>query len=259
MDGFRWTLVGGDGCLNLYFSSWRLDTRSRFVAAMAAVTVLGVLTEGIARLRHDVSKRHRRALAAAASQSSSSTAPAGPSSSARHGRRRAATRLWYLLTFLHGMNALGAYLLMLATMTYSLELLLCVIGGLVAGYWYFGGDSYTHAGSPCCAFLDDNNGDDDGTVVTQVLGFLTGGSDDEDDSDGDEDDRRHGDDDDDANVEADYEDDDDDGGGVSPGRGLHGSRHDDPDAQFRAGLSDLSHITSGSTATTGGVSCCSGS
>jgi hypothetical protein len=70
------------------------------------------------------------------------------------------------------MNAFSAYILMLATMTYSLELLCCVIVGLMTGYWIFGGDSYTHAGSPCCAFLDDDENNtnpddrDDGTVMT---------------------------------------------------------------------------------------------
>ena len=45
---------------------------------------------------------------------------------------------------------------MLATMTFSLELLFSVIIGLVIGYATFGGDEYSHVTTnPCCAFLED--------------------------------------------------------------------------------------------------------
>lgn len=163
MDGFQWTLKGKGGCLNFYFPSWTLDTVSKFVTAMIVVVLLGIITEWIARLRHDVSKHHRRMVVVGR-------------------RRRVSDRLWYLQTALHGMNALCAYILMLATMTYSLELLCCVISGLVIGYWIFGGDSYTHAGSPCCAFLDDDcdgsNNRDDGTVLTSefLSTYVDGGN-----------------------------------------------------------------------------------
>lgn len=56
-----------------------------------------------------------------------------------------------------------AYVLMLATMTYSLEILICVISGLMIGYFVFGGDLYNHAGSVCCQFLED---DDDRTLAS---------------------------------------------------------------------------------------------
>jgi Ctr copper transporter family len=165
MDGFQWTLKGKGSCLNLYFASWTLDTVPKFVVAMVIVVLLGIVTEWIARLRHDVSKYHRRRMV-------------GQLLQRRPGRRhqqqptgRISDKIWYIQTLLHGMNAFSAYILMLATMTYSLELLCCVILGLMIGYWVFGGDSYTHAGSPCCAFLDDDNNDsssnrDDGTVMT---------------------------------------------------------------------------------------------
>jgi hypothetical protein len=45
---------------------------------------------------------------------------------------------------------------MLATMTFSIEFLLCVIIGLVIGYVIFAGDTYSHVTTnPCCAFLED--------------------------------------------------------------------------------------------------------
>ncbi len=211
MDGFQWTLRGKGSCLNFYFPTWTLDTVPKFLAAMATVVLLGIFTEWIARLRHDVSRYHRRA-AATASRS-----------------RRGAGRVWYLQAALHGLNALTAYVLMLATMTYSLELLLCVISGLVAGYWAFGGDSYTHAGSPCCAFLDED-GDDDTVVGT---GFLTayfvggGGADDDDDEN---DGTMHG------------NSDDPDGTAAASGTQRGG-----------AGADDLNYVP---TVTAGGDSCC---
>jgi hypothetical protein len=59
---------------------------------------------------------------------------------------------------------------MLATMTYSLEFLCAVVFGLMTGYFIFGGDSYKHAGSPCCTFFDD----DDVTVAAMTVNSVGG-------------------------------------------------------------------------------------
>lgn len=118
---------------------------------MMCVVVLGIVTECIGRVRHDVNKKARRI---------SST-------------QRQRHRLWYLQTALQGANALMAYVLMLATMTYSLEILICVISGLMIGYFVFGGDLYNHAGSVCCQFLEDNDNDDgERTVVATMTGAI---------------------------------------------------------------------------------------
>jgi hypothetical protein len=163
MDGFQWTLKRQSTCLNFYFPSWTLNSTTKFVAAMICVIVLGVITEAIGRLRHEVNKKARR---------TTST--------------RQWNRLWYFQTMLQGANALMAYILMLATMTYSLEILGCVILGLMIGYFIFGGDLYKHAGTICCQFLEDE--DEDGTVtsMTGTLLRTLANVDDDDEEDGDD-------------------------------------------------------------------------
>lgn len=99
---------------------------------MLGIFGLAALTEGISRVRHQLFKKAR-----SASQDEHS-------------------KYSLLQTSLHGLHALMGYMLMLATMTFSLELFFSVILGLVFGYVLFGGDEQTHvATNPCCAFLED--------------------------------------------------------------------------------------------------------
>lgn len=126
--GFHLSLKGGQSCLNLFFSSWTLDTRGKFVGAMFGVIFLAVLTEGISKLRFLAQVNL---------------------SSSRH------RRLW-IITFLHGLQAFVGYLLMLATMTFSIELFFCVLVGLGSGYAIFYNENDTHVTTnPCCNFIQD--------------------------------------------------------------------------------------------------------
>jgi hypothetical protein len=134
MDGFRWALKRGQPCINLYFPGWTLNTGGKFVAAMIGVTLLAILTEAISKFRHNLSK-----------QAKYSTMT-----------RTEARKFRLTLTGLHGIHAMTGYTLMLATMTFALEFMVCVISGLVIGYAIFGGDTYSHVTTnPCCAFLED--------------------------------------------------------------------------------------------------------
>jgi hypothetical protein len=134
MDGFRWGLKGGgQPCVNLFFPGWTLDTQAKFSGAMIGIALLAVLTEGISKLRHNMNKKGRREVM-----------------TLKQARRFRAAQ-----TGIHGLHALIGYILMLATMTFCLEILFCVILGLVIGYVAFGGDSYNHVANPCCAFLED--------------------------------------------------------------------------------------------------------
>jgi len=133
MEGFHWALKGGHNCINLYFRDWTLDSVGKVWAAIVGVAVLAILTEGISKLRHLLSRKRRRAESTLKIR-----------------------RIALLQTGLHGIHALTGYILMLATMTFSIELLLSVIGGLMVGYVMFGGDTYRHVTTnPCCAFLED--------------------------------------------------------------------------------------------------------
>jgi len=126
MDGFRFSLREGAPCLNLYFPGWTLDTREKFLIAMAGVVAMGVLTELISRLRFRV----QRGLTAGS-----------------------LCKRW-IITGLHGFQALVGYVLMLATMTFSFEILACVILGLALGYAIFYDEDDTHVTTnPCCNFI----------------------------------------------------------------------------------------------------------
>ena len=129
MDGFHWSLKGESSCINLYLSSWTLDSWWKFILGMLGVMVLGICTEGVARVRRGVADRARNA---------------------------ASNEHWkYSLhqTGLHGLHALSGYMLMLATMTFSCELMLAVVVGLMIGFYKFG-DATLNTSSPCCAFLE---------------------------------------------------------------------------------------------------------
>ena len=126
MEGFRVSLKGNQPCLNLYFSGWTLDSRLKFVSAMFGILVLAVATEGISKLRFLMSRRLK------------------------------GSRKRWTVTCLHGLQALVGYLLMLATMTFSVELLLCVIVGLGLGFAIFYDDDDNHVTTnPCCNFIQD--------------------------------------------------------------------------------------------------------
>jgi hypothetical protein len=134
MDGFRWALKGGQPCINLYFASWQLNVAYKMILAMIGILLLAVGTEAISKYRHTLSTRAK-------------TTPA---------HSRAAQTLRTTQMGLHGLQALTGYILMLATMTFALELLCSVILGLVIGYAVFGGDQYSHVTTnPCCAFLEE--------------------------------------------------------------------------------------------------------
>eukprot|EP00980_Cylindrotheca_fusiformis_P004627 scaffold990_cov108-Cylindrotheca_fusiformis.AAC.4 len=134
MDGFRWSLKEGASCLNLYFPGWTLDTKGKVVGAMFGVLFLAMFTEAISKFRHTLSTKARNV-----------------STSQKERKKLAVAQ-----TLLHGLHAFVGYIVMLATMTFSLELLICVVLGLTFGYVIFGGEKYNHISTnPCCAFLED--------------------------------------------------------------------------------------------------------
>jgi Ctr copper transporter family len=153
---------------------------------MISTVALAVAVEGIAKLRHvavrAATSAHRRPLSLHR-----------PSQSGGGGRNmRSGSSYWwhslynrrvvlrYSIPLLHGLQAFSGYILMLVTMTYSIELLLCVVLGLTLGYYIFFvrsiGSSVPAPGSspvlqreetvhllqhvatnPCCDFLQDTS------------------------------------------------------------------------------------------------------
>jgi hypothetical protein len=146
MDGFRFSLQGNQPCLNLFFPEWTLDSKAKFYGALVGIFLLALVVEAISTFRYRIvqvaKKAHRR-----------SEGTAGTSS------RTSVVCLRLSVTVLHGVQGLLGYMLMLATMTFSVELLAAVVLGLALGYGFFFQRAEAlgrlHVTSnPCCSFLE---------------------------------------------------------------------------------------------------------
>jgi len=216
MDGFHMTMSGGHQCLNLYFPTWTLDTRPKFLGACTSILLLSFLTEGLSKLRYKItasskksstrsssSRRRRRNQQQQQQQNNNDRSDNSVIISDNTTEEVAATTSTYsywinrcsnflfglnkrlvhlMISVLHGVQALLGYILMLAGMTFSIELLLSVIIGLGIGYAVFFSndtDFENHVTTnPCCNYMQDeaneiptqkNNGgsisDDDNTSM----------------------------------------------------------------------------------------------
>lgn len=147
MVGFCFAMAGNQPCLNLYFSSWTMDTRFKFVVCLAFVFLLSFATEGVSKYRYTLTAARR---------------PSG-----RHARR---TRQ-IVISSLHGAQAFLGYIVMLATMTFSVEILFSVVLGLSAGYYhYFAGEIGLEGHvttNPCCNYMQDENKDHEQAQLLQ--------------------------------------------------------------------------------------------
>jgi hypothetical protein len=109
MSGFQWSLVGhtpGD-CLNYFAPAWKLDDRGKFQGAMVYTVLLGLLTEGSHALQVVLQ-------------------PYVP------------PRLRHVVnSLLYGLQRFMGYTIMLVSMTYSWELFLSVLVGVMLGRLLF--------------------------------------------------------------------------------------------------------------------------
>jgi hypothetical protein len=115
MDGFTSVVTEKDGstaCLNLLFTDWTLDSETKYVVACVGVFFLAVLTEALTLIRSLVTK------------------------AAKHSALPSLVSL-IGLSFLYGAQTMLGYMLMLAAMTYSVEIFACMIAGLTVGYALF--------------------------------------------------------------------------------------------------------------------------
>ena len=144
MDGFRWVLSftgePQESCLNLFFTTWTLDTKTKFYIAMGGNILLGIAVEGFSSIRKLAFKKMNQ-------------------------NKFGNPIKTVIASLLHGVQAFMGYMLMLSAMTYSMELLLCVVTGLSIGYGMnHGGGSAPPDGfkDPCCDF------DEDGMPITNA-------------------------------------------------------------------------------------------
>ena len=117
MNGFASAFAKRNTCLALYFDAFTLDTAVKFIIAMFGVLVLGILAEALVAFRRS---RAEKGLA---------------------GRFEAAVG--------YGLQLALGYLLMLAAMTYAVELFVSAITGVAIGHALFRTDRA--AAPPCCA------------------------------------------------------------------------------------------------------------
>ena len=118
MDGFHSILFSAkdskQSCINLFFSSWTLDTTWKVLFAMVTLFILAFGMEGLSATRLNFF-------------SSSNIDALGFTT-----RKKS-----MLIVLFHALQAFLGYMLMLGAMTFSLELLLSVCFGLAAGYYHF--------------------------------------------------------------------------------------------------------------------------
>ena len=153
MDGFRRTYNRGHPCLNLFFPEWTLDSRAKFTWAIIVVFLLSIGAEAMSRVRRNV------VLSARMAHRSDDRSSWNP------------TKLRFLVTILHGLQALLGYCLMLATMTFSVELFFSVVFGLATGYAIFFLQEEAMAeqhvtSNPCCNFMEGEARENQGDLVS---------------------------------------------------------------------------------------------
>lgn len=141
MDGFKLTLANNkEPCLNLFLPDWTLDTPAKFYAAMGGCFLLALFVEGLSAWRYRIVRSVKQ--------------------SHRRDHQQSNTQILRLVVAaFHGLQGLVGYFLMLAIMTFSVELLLSVTLGLAVGYGVF--FQYEEAlgrvhvtTNPCCSFLE---------------------------------------------------------------------------------------------------------
>ena len=115
MDGFHAVLFGGGDtlCLNFYLKSFHLSSALKFIVGLFAVFGLGVSVEAMGSYRRKLDKGARK----------------------KGVRDRKNRRV--LFAVLHFVQAVMGYVLMLATMTYSVEMLVAACLGLSVGFAIF--------------------------------------------------------------------------------------------------------------------------
>jgi Ctr copper transporter family len=120
MDGWHWSTTSSSSldCLSYLVPSWHLDTRWKFHGALLYTFGLAVLLSAVSSVRVGVV--------------ASNSTVANDTSPRNDAANKSSSLL--LLLFLYAMQALLGYALMLVVMTYSIELLLAVIAGLVTGH-----------------------------------------------------------------------------------------------------------------------------
>ena len=128
------TITSTKTCVILFFKSWKLDSAGKFAAGCIGVFILGFGIEALIFFRRKIVNRKRLFL--------NIPLPVRK----------------IIVISLFGLNLVLGYFAMLVAMTYSVELFICVVVGVILGHALL--NSHTPVGEtidPCCA--SQNNHD----------------------------------------------------------------------------------------------------
>ena len=137
MKGFFSTGMDKKPCIILFFKAWELDSRLKFAFGCIGVIILGMMVEACIAIRRKLGSPSKRRFVRLL---------------------RSKPSIQFILSFLlFGVNLGLGYMAMLVAMTYSLELFLCVVLGIMIGHAIFNmkqpvGESI----DPCCAPSQNN-------------------------------------------------------------------------------------------------------
>ena len=128
MQGFEVSGKGENQCIMLFFEAFTLDSPLKFGFGCVFVFLLGLVIEVLIAFRRSLTQR----------------ATASPDG---------LTLAWQLaILSVFALSLVLGYLAMLVAMTYSVELFLCVVAGLVVGHGVFNlGTPVGETVDPCCA------------------------------------------------------------------------------------------------------------
>jgi hypothetical protein len=127
MSGFEISGQPDNPCIILFIKTWVLDTRVKFLFGCLGCILLGIFVEGLLCFRRLLQSRKILRLM---------------SSPLRRGS----------IIVLFGFNIAAGYLAMLVAMTYSVELFICMVVGLVMGHAIFNTSApIGESVDPCCA------------------------------------------------------------------------------------------------------------
>ena len=127
MSGFQRGLLGGADCLTYLFRSWKLDEKGKYQGAMIYTFLLAILCEYLSHLQGKIRKSTLFIVKAGANNNSVHN----PQQIKQQRRLQLIRKV--IMTLLYGLSQCLGWSLMLISMTFSVELFLCVVMGTVVG------------------------------------------------------------------------------------------------------------------------------